>query len=84
MTNAGSATDIEVIDVRSLAPAQRHARIFELVGRLTPRDRFILVNDPDPKPLYYQLVAEYTKQFSWTYVERGPQAWWVEIGKKAA
>ncbi len=70
-------------DVRSLAPAQRHVRIFELVNELAPGASFILVNDHDPKPLYYQLEAEYPKQFSWTYLERGPGAWRVEIEKFA-
>jgi uncharacterized protein (DUF2249 family) len=71
------------IDVRSLPPAQRHAKIFELVNDLGPGASFILVNDHDPKPLYYQLEAEYPKQFSWTYLERGPDTWRVEIGKLA-
>jgi uncharacterized protein (DUF2249 family) len=44
-------------------------------------DSFVLVNDHDPKPLYYQLEAEYPRQYSWTYVESGPQVWQVEIGK---
>ena len=42
---------------------------------------FTLVNDHDPKPLYYQLEAKYPKQFSWTYLERGPEVWRVKIGK---
>lgn len=77
MTNASET----VVDVRMLVPAQRHAKIFELVGELTAGKSFILVNDHDPKPLYYQLAAEHPKQFSWTYLERGPQVWRVEIGK---
>lgn len=72
-----------VVDVRSLVPAQRHAKIFELVNALEPGAAFILVNDHDPKPLYYQLDAEYPGQFSWTYVESGPTVWRVEIGKRA-
>jgi uncharacterized protein (DUF2249 family) len=83
MTNAVSSPDKDVVDVRSLVPAQRHARIFELVNGLAPGGRFILVNDHDPKPLYYQLEAEYPKQFSWDYLERGPEVWRVEIGKIA-
>jgi uncharacterized protein (DUF2249 family) len=83
MTNAASSPDADVVDVRSLVPAQRHARIFELVNGLAPGGRFILVNDHDPKPLYYQLEAEYPKQFSWDYLERGPDVWRVEIGKIA-
>ena len=70
-----------VVDVRVLAPAQRHATIFQLVNELTAGAAFTLVNDHDPKPLYYQLEAEYPKQFSWTYLERGPEVWRVEIGQ---
>jgi len=69
------------VDVRSLIPAQRHARIFELVDALLPDKFFIFINDHDPKPLYYQLEAEHPKQFSWTYLEQGPEAWRVQIRK---
>lgn len=70
------------VDVRSLVPAQRHRKIFELVDQLAVGGAFILVNDHDPKPLYYQLEAEYPRQFSWTYLERGPEVWRVEIGRQ--
>ncbi len=83
MTDAVTASNSNVVDVRSLVPAQRHAKIFQLVNELAPGASFILVNDHDPKPLYYQLEAEYPKQFSWSYRERGPQVWRVEIGKVA-
>jgi uncharacterized protein (DUF2249 family) len=83
MTDATKNPNVDKVDVRSLVPAQRHAKIFELVNKLTPGGSFILVNDHDPKPLYYQLEAEYPKQFSWVYVERGPEVWQVEIGKLA-
>jgi uncharacterized protein (DUF2249 family) len=75
------ATVPQEIDVRSLIPMQRHAKIFELVGNLKPGGSFVLINDHDPKPLYYQLEAEHPKQFSWTYIESGPVAWRVRIGK---
>jgi len=84
MTDPTTASDPNnVVDVRTLVPAQRHAKIFQLVNQLVPGGSFILVNDHDPKPLYYQLEAEYPKQFSWTYLERGPAVWRVEIGKLA-
>ena len=78
-----TSQDIDIIDVRSLVPSDRHAKIFEFVNALTPGASFVLVNDHDPKPLYYQLEAEYPGQFSWSYVEKGPEAWRVEIGKHA-
>ena len=83
MPNAVAGSQANVIDVRDLVPAQRHEKIFQLVNQLAPGTSFILVNDHDPKPLYYQLEAEYPKQFSWTYLERGPEAWRVQIGKLA-
>ena len=81
MPQPQSASATSEIDVRSLVPAQRHAKIFELVGQLAPGGSFVLVNDHDPKPLYYQLEAEHPQQFSWTYLEQGPQVWRVEIGR---
>ncbi len=69
------------IDVRSLVPAQRHEKIFQLVDKLAPGASFVLVNDHDPKPLYYQIEAEHPKQFSWAYLEKGPVVWRVEIGR---
>lgn len=83
MTGATEA-NTKVVDVRTLVPAERHRKIFELVNQLAPSASFVLVNDHDPKPLYYQLEAEYPKQFSWNYLERGPEVWRVEIGKLAA
>ncbi|MCC0058634.1 MAG: DUF2249 domain-containing protein [Hyphomicrobiaceae bacterium] len=79
---ADTPLDNGIIDVRSLVPAERHAKIFELVDALTPGASFVLVNDHDPKPLYYQLEAEYPRQFSWTYVEKGPEVWRIEIEKQ--
>lgn len=81
---SSTASATNTVDVRSLVPAQRHATIFRLVNELAPGGSFVLVNDHDPKPLYYQMEAEYPGQFSWTYVERGPEVWRVEIGKVAA
>jgi uncharacterized protein (DUF2249 family) len=71
------------LDVRSLPPPQRHALIFETCGKLTAGDAVILVNDHDPKPLYYQFQAEYPGRYGWDYVEAGPQVWKVRITRKA-
>jgi uncharacterized protein (DUF2249 family) len=72
-----------IIDVRELPPAQRHQKIFQIVNQLAAGRSFVLVNDHDPKPLRYQLEAEYPAQFSWTYLESGPLVWRVEIAKLA-
>lgn len=80
---SSASKEASVVDVRHLPPAQRHQKIFQLVNELAVGRSFVLVNDHDPKPLYYQLEAEHPRQFSWTYLERGPTVWRVEIGKLA-
>jgi uncharacterized protein (DUF2249 family)/iron-sulfur cluster repair protein YtfE (RIC family) len=72
--------DLE-LDVRSLAPAQRHQSIFASYHALAPGTGFILVNDHDPKPLRYQFEAEHADEFAWDSIEAGPQVWRVRIGK---
>ncbi len=79
MPGSAAALTPDSIDVRTLVPMERHKKIFELVDALAPGKGFVLINDHDPKPLYYQLEAEHPKQFSWTYLESGPEVWRVEI-----
>ena len=40
-----------------------------------------LINDHDPKPLYYQFQAQQLGQVAWEYVEQGPEVWRVRIGR---
>jgi uncharacterized protein (DUF2249 family) len=77
-------TDEQIIDVREVPPAQRHPLIFETFEALQPGDGFLLVNDHDPKPLYYQLAAEQPGTFTWDYLEEGPVVWRVRIGRTGA
>jgi uncharacterized protein (DUF2249 family) len=72
-----------VLDVRTEIPKRRHEIIFETFGELPNGEAYVLVNDHDPKPLYYQLQAEHTGEFSWDYLEQGPEVWRVRIGRIA-
>jgi uncharacterized protein (DUF2249 family) len=72
------------LDVRELAPAQRHVVIFERCTRLPPGQALVLINDHDPKPLRYQFDAEFPGQFGWAYLESGPTVWRVQISRKEA
>lgn len=69
------------LDVRPLPPPQRHPLIFQTFDSLQPGEYFILVNDHDPKPLYYQFHYEREGQFTWEYLEQGPTVWRVRIGR---
>lgn len=73
--------DDATLDVREEAPARRHDLIFETWRGLAPGAGFVLVNDHDPKPLYYQFEAEHTGAFTWDYLETGPETWRVRVGR---
>jgi uncharacterized protein (DUF2249 family) len=72
-----------VIDVRSIVPRERHPLIFNTFEQLKPGYGFVLVNDHDPKPLYYQFEAEHQGTFGWDYLEKGPGVWRVVISRTA-
>jgi uncharacterized protein (DUF2249 family) len=69
------------LDVRREIPMHRHQLIFDRYHGLSAGEGFVLVNDHDPKPLYYQLDAEHPGDFTWAYLEEGPEVWRVRIGR---
>ena len=71
------------IDVRNIAPRERHPLIFSTFKALKGGMAMELVNDHDPKPLYYQFQAEMPGTFSWDYLDQGPDTWRVAIAKLA-
>ena len=71
------------LDVRKIQPRERHPLIFQTFDDLAPGEAFELVNDHDPKPLYYQFQAERSGQIDWTYLEEGPELWRVKVSKAA-
>ncbi|MHB1209339.1 MAG: DUF2249 domain-containing protein [Acidimicrobiales bacterium] len=75
--------DDTLLDVRTMAPAQRHETIFETYANLDAGRAFLLVNDHDPKPLRYQFDAEHADEFTWDYIESGPKVWRVRIARVA-
>ena len=72
-----------ILDVRSEPPARRHELIFDSYHALPPGAGFVLVNDHDPKPLWYQFEAEHAGAYSWDYLEQGSEVWRVRIGRPA-
>lgn len=72
------------IDVRSIPPRDRHPLIFSTFTQLPSGAAMELVNDHDPRPLYYQFNAELPGQFAWDYLEQGPDTWRVAITRLQA
>ncbi len=67
------------IDLRTIAPRERHALVFGRVGALPAGQALQLVNDHDPQPLRVQLEAQASGQFEWAPLESGPAVWRVQI-----
>ncbi|RYY41794.1 MAG: iron-sulfur cluster repair di-iron protein [Chitinophagaceae bacterium] len=69
------------LHVSVIEPRLKHPTIFRYFDELAPGASFRIRNDHDPKPLYYQLIAERGNIFSWNYLQQGPAEWIVEIRK---
>jgi len=67
--------------VPDLQPALKHSTIFRKFDSLQAGESFTIINDHDPKPLYYQLLAERGNIFGWEYLQQGPEIWRVHIQK---
>jgi uncharacterized protein (DUF2249 family) len=70
-----------VIDATQFPPHMKHRVIFETFRRLNPSEAMLLINDHDPVPLRFQFQSMHPGQFTWEYVEQGPQRFQVKIGK---
>lgn len=76
-------TPTATVDVRSIAPRERHPLIFSTFRNLAPGQAMQLVNDHDPRPLYHQFQSDMPGRFDWDYLEAGPALWRVQITKRA-
>ncbi|MFW5903739.1 MAG: DUF2249 domain-containing protein [Halolamina sp.] len=48
----------ETLDLREIRPAERHPKIRAAFDDLERGEALTLINDHEPKPLYYELQAE--------------------------
>jgi uncharacterized protein (DUF2249 family) len=70
---------VVTLDVRDMAPRDRHPTIFARLDALKPGNSLRLVNDHDPAPLRYQLLAERPDLFTWEPEKQGPDEWIIRI-----
>lgn len=72
-----------ILNVTLIEPRLKHPTIFEHFDALEAGESFIILNDHDPRPLYYQLLGERGNFFTWEYIESGPEYWQVQLAKPA-
>jgi regulator of cell morphogenesis and NO signaling len=80
-TESTKTNEVFVLNVTLIEPRLKHPTIFKHFDFLAEGEAFQILNDHDPKPLYYQLLGERGNIFTWSYLEQGPQWWKVQIRK---
>jgi uncharacterized protein (DUF2249 family) len=72
------------LDVRDIPPAERHPKIHGAFAELESGDSLMLINDHEPKPLFYEMKAE-VEEFDadgYTVEHRGPAEYIATFPKK--
>ncbi len=72
------------LDLRTMAPRERHPLIFGHFDALAIGESLQLVNDHNPQPLHYQFDDRADGQFEWSVLAAGPAVWRIEITRIAA
>ncbi|MCU0793834.1 MAG: DUF2249 domain-containing protein [Opitutaceae bacterium] len=82
--NTTTAIDLTHFDVRSIPCRVKHAQIIQRWQELPVGGHFVLVNDHDPVPLYYQFASIFPGEFTWEHLIAGPEVFHVKIARVAA
>lgn len=48
----------QTLDLRDVPPPERHPKIFDAFEALASGEALTLINDHEPRPLYYEMAAE--------------------------
>ena len=70
-----------VLDARLIPHAVRHAAIFGALDSLAAGQGLVIIAPHDPKPLLAQARARYSEGISVDYLQEGPDAWHVRLGR---
>lgn len=79
--NGTDSEDSEELDVREMPPPERHGTILETFQALAVGRSLVIVNDHDPKPLFYELRSIHGDSFDWNYRKRDQEEYRVGIAK---
>jgi uncharacterized protein (DUF2249 family) len=84
MSQTTEYTDLTRFDVRHIPCRIKHGQIFQRWTDLPVGEHFVLINDHDPVPLYYQFAAQFPGAFTWEYLVQGPDQFHVKITRLSA
>jgi uncharacterized protein (DUF2249 family) len=70
-----------VMDMRPIPCSVKHGLIIKQWLDLAVGEHFILLNDHDPVPLYYQFAAQWPNAFTWEHLVKDPEEFRVKITK---
>jgi uncharacterized protein (DUF2249 family) len=83
MNPSTDTVDLTHFDVRSIPCRVKHGQIFQRWASLAVGAHFVLINDHDPVPLYYQFAGQFPGAFNWEYLVAGPDEFQVKITRLA-
>lgn len=72
-----------VLDLRTIAPRERHPLIFGRFAALATGQSLQLLNDHNPQPLRAQFEDRVVGEFEWATLEAGPAVWRIQITRVA-
>lgn len=76
------AQEIPVLNVAAIADHRmRHTAIFQSFENLKEGESFIIRNDHDPLPVFFQLKSLNGDIVGWEYQQEGPEHWDVKVTK---
>jgi uncharacterized protein (DUF2249 family) len=75
-------TGLPELDARSVPHAIRHATIFGALDAVAPGSGLVLVAPHDPVPLLGQLELRAPGAFEVEYLQRGPEAWRLQLVRR--
>jgi len=70
---------IQTLDLRPMPAFERHEKSFQIWETLKTGEILRIINDHNPKPLYYQFEAEYKGKYEWEDEQEDPKDWIVKI-----
>lgn len=75
--------ELPVLDVRTVPHAIRHATVFGAIEAISHGGGMVLVAPHDPVPLLAQIQERHPGVFAIDYLERGPDAWRLQLTSRS-